>query len=75
MPQSWPQESGCDRIAKTLLNTKEEKITGKPLVVDRAAAEMMKQGVAVQAWISHFVILRHRLVETTGLTLLSFDAF
>ncbi|MFQ5799785.1 MAG: aspartate aminotransferase family protein, partial [Bacteroidota bacterium] len=37
-------------------NTYEDKVKGKPLLVDRIAAEMMKKGVYVQAWLSHFVI-------------------
>ena len=45
-----------DRKSKEPLNTKAEKLAGKSLVVDQVAAEMMKQGVFVQAWLSHFVI-------------------
>lgn len=59
----WAVELVRNRITKTPLNTKEEKIAGKPLIVDKVAAEMMKEGVAVQAWISHFVIAPPLIVE------------
>ena len=37
-------------------NTYDDKMKGKPLLVDRIAAEMMTKGVYVQAWLSHFVV-------------------
>jgi len=52
----WAVELVKNRETKELMNTKEEKLAGKPLVVDQVAAEMMKQGVFVQSWISHFVL-------------------
>jgi taurine--2-oxoglutarate transaminase len=52
----WAVELVKNRDTKELMNTKEEKISGKPLVVDIVAAEMMKQGVFMQAWVSHFVL-------------------
>jgi taurine---2-oxoglutarate transaminase len=52
----WAVELVRNRETKELMNTKQEKISGKSLVVDRVAAEMMKQGVFVQAWVSHFVL-------------------
>jgi taurine--2-oxoglutarate transaminase len=33
-----------------------DKVEGKPLVVDQITAKMMSDGVAQQAWVSHFVI-------------------
>jgi taurine--2-oxoglutarate transaminase len=45
-----------NRETKQLFNTMRDKVEGKPLVVDQIAAKMMAQGVAIQAWISHFVI-------------------
>jgi len=59
----WAVELVENRKTKRPLNTKEEKISGKPLIVDKVAAEMMKQGVAVQAWISHFVIAPPLIIE------------
>lgn len=51
----WAVELVKDQITKEPFNTKEEKISGVPLVVDKVAMEMMKNGVFLQAWISHFV--------------------
>jgi taurine---2-oxoglutarate transaminase len=45
-----------NRKTKESFNTKEDKVAGKPLLVDKITAEMMKNGVYLQAWISHFVI-------------------
>jgi len=41
---------------KEPFNTKEDKIKGNKLMVDKVTAEMMKNGVYMQGWISHFVI-------------------
>lgn len=59
----WAVELVNNRESKEPFNTKADKIAGKPLVVDKIAAEMMKRGVAVQAWISHFVIARPLIVS------------
>ncbi len=45
-----------NRKTKEPFNTKEDKFGGKPLVVDKVSAEMMKNGVYLVSWISHFVI-------------------
>ena len=45
-----------DRATKQPFNTMLDKVEGKPMVVDRIAARMMADGVAQQAWVSHFVI-------------------
>jgi taurine--2-oxoglutarate transaminase len=45
-----------NRTTKQPFNTMRDKVEGKPLVVDQIAAKMMADGVAQQAWISHFVI-------------------
>lgn len=52
----WAVELVKDQKTKEPFNTKSDKVSGKPLVVDKVAAEMMKNGVFVQAWISHFVV-------------------
>ena len=52
----WAIELVKDKKTKQPFNTMRDKIEGKPLVVDQVAAEAMKRGVAVQAWVSHFVI-------------------
>jgi taurine---2-oxoglutarate transaminase len=45
-----------NRTTKQPFNTMRDKVEGKPLVVDQIAAKMMADGVAQQAWVSHFVI-------------------
>jgi taurine--2-oxoglutarate transaminase len=45
-----------NRTTKEPFNTMRDKVEGKPLVVDQIAAKMAAQGVAIQSWISHFVI-------------------
>lgn len=45
-----------NRKTKESFNTKEDKVAGKALLVDKITAEMMKNGVYMQSWISHFVI-------------------
>jgi taurine---2-oxoglutarate transaminase len=45
-----------NRATKEPFNTMRDKVEGKPLVVDQIAAKMMADGVAQQAWVSHFVI-------------------
>jgi taurine--2-oxoglutarate transaminase len=45
-----------NRKTRQPFNTMRDKVEGKPLVVDQIAAKMMADGVAQQAWVSHFVI-------------------
>jgi taurine--2-oxoglutarate transaminase len=52
----WAIELVKDKQTKQPFNTMKDKVEGKPLVVDQVAAEAMKRGVALQAWVSHFVI-------------------
>jgi taurine---2-oxoglutarate transaminase len=59
----WALEMVKDQESKTPFNTKQDKVDGKPTVVDRVAAEMMKRGVSIQAWISHFVIAPPLIIE------------
>src|SRR5580693_7637367 len=59
----WALEMVKDQENKTPFNTKQDKVDGKPTVVDRVAAEMMKRGVSIQAWISHFVIAPPLIIE------------
>lgn len=59
----WAVELVKNRATKKPLNTKEEKIGGKPLVVDKVGAEMAKSGVAINSWISHFVIAPPLIIE------------
>jgi len=52
----WAVELVRNREGKEPFNTMRDKVEGRPLVVDQVAAEMMKRGVSIQAWVSHFVI-------------------
>ncbi len=52
----WAVELVKNQKTKEAFNTKADKVAGKPLLVDKVAAEMMKNGVFVQGWISHFVV-------------------
>ena len=45
-----------DRAKRTPFNTQQEKLAGKPLVVDQVTTKMMSLGVACLGWISHIVI-------------------
>jgi len=45
-----------DRKTKEPFNTKIDKVSGNPMLVDKIAAELMKKGIFMQAWISHFII-------------------
>lgn len=52
----WAVELVKNQKTKEPFNTKLDKVSGKPLLVDKVAGEMMKNGVFIQSWISHFVI-------------------
>jgi len=52
----WAVELVKNRESKEPFNSYRDKISGTPLLVDKVAAEMMKNGVFIQAWVSHFVI-------------------
>jgi taurine---2-oxoglutarate transaminase len=59
----WAIELVKNRTTKKPFNSKQDKIAGKPLLVDRIAAEMFQSGVAVVPWISHFVIAPPLIIE------------
>lgn len=52
----WAVELVKNRKTKKPFNSKADKISGKPMLVEKVAGEMMKNGVFIQAWLSHFVI-------------------
>lgn len=52
----WAVELVKNKKTKQPFNSYKDKISGTPLLVDKVAAEMMKNGVFIQAWVSHFVI-------------------
>lgn len=52
----WAVELLKNRETKTYFNTMADKVTGVSTMVENIAAQMMKNGVFLQAWVSHFVI-------------------
>jgi taurine--2-oxoglutarate transaminase len=52
----WAVELVKDKKSKEPFNVKEDKVAGRPLSVDKVTGEMMKNGIYMQGWISHFVI-------------------
>ena len=52
----WAVDLVKNRTSKEPFNTYTDKISGASLLVDKVSAEMMKNGVYVQGWVSHFVI-------------------
>lgn len=52
----WAVDLVRNRETREPLNTYRDKVNGTPLVVDKVAGEMMRNGVFIQAWVSHFVI-------------------
>ena len=52
----WAVDLVRDQKTKQPFNTKADKISGVPTLVEKIAAQMMNNGVFIQAWISHFII-------------------
>ena len=52
----WAVDLVKNRSTREPFNTYDDKIAGKPLLVDKVAARAMSNGVYIQAWVSHFVI-------------------
>ncbi len=52
----WAVELVKNKSTMKYFNTKADKVNGVPTTVEKIAGAMMKKGVFVQAWISHFVI-------------------
>ena len=52
----WAVELVKNRTTKAPFNSYADKISSKPLVVDRVAARALSNGVYLQSWVSHFVI-------------------
>ena len=45
-----------DRARKEPFNTEDDKLAGRPLVVDEVTNAMMKEGVFCLGWVSHLVV-------------------
>ena len=52
----WAVDLAKNRQTREPFNNYADKVSGTPLLVDKVAAEMMKKGVFIQAWVNHFVI-------------------
>ena len=52
-----------NRQTKASFNTYSDKVEGKPLLVDQITGKMMAAGVAIQAWVSHFVIAPPLIIQ------------
>ena len=52
----WGLELVRNRKSKEAFNTREDKLQGKPLTVDRVAADCMKNGVYISTWINYLTI-------------------
>lgn len=59
----WAVDLVQNRKTKQPFHTMQDKLSGKPLLVDQIAAQMMNQGVAIQPWISHLVLAPPLIVE------------
>jgi taurine--2-oxoglutarate transaminase len=59
----WALDLVKDAVTKAPLNTKQDKMDGKATIVDLVAADMLRQGVSLQAWISHVVIAPPLIIE------------
>jgi taurine--2-oxoglutarate transaminase len=58
-----------NRKTKQLFNTMRDKVEGKSLIVDQITGKMMAGGVAIQAWVSHFVVAPPLIVTKEELDL------
>jgi taurine--2-oxoglutarate transaminase len=65
----WALDLVKSRATKEPFNTMAQKVDGTPLVVDKVAAEMLKHGVAIQAWVSHLIVAPPLIVTEQELDL------
>jgi taurine---2-oxoglutarate transaminase len=52
----WAVELVKNRKTKERFFEPEDKLAGKPSILDKIGADLMKNGVFVQSWLSHFVV-------------------
>ncbi|MCI0417278.1 aminotransferase class III-fold pyridoxal phosphate-dependent enzyme, partial [bacterium] len=52
----WAVDLAANQTTRRPFNTYKDKVTNQPLVVDRIAAEMLKNGVFAVSWVNHLVI-------------------
>lgn len=63
----WALDLVKNRGTKEPFNTMAQKVDGTPLVVDKVAGDLLKRGVAIQAWISHLIVAPPLIVEEADL--------
>jgi taurine--2-oxoglutarate transaminase len=63
----WALDLVKNRATKEAFNTMKDKVSGTVAVVDKVAADMLKRGIAIQAWISHLVVAPPLIVEEKDL--------
>jgi taurine--2-oxoglutarate transaminase len=63
----WALDLVKNRETKEPFNTMAQKVDGTPLVVDRVSADLLKRGVAIQAWVSHLIVAPPLIVEESEL--------
>ncbi|MBI3507528.1 MAG: aminotransferase class III-fold pyridoxal phosphate-dependent enzyme [Proteobacteria bacterium] len=63
----WAVELVKDRKTKEPFSVQRDKLEGKPMLIDKVCAELMKQGVFVVGWISHLVIAPPLIVSEAEL--------
>jgi taurine---2-oxoglutarate transaminase len=52
----WGIDLAKNRVTKEPFNTYADKMGREPVLVDKIAAAMMKEGVFIQAWVNHLII-------------------
>jgi len=70
----WAIDLVKSQKTKEPFNSYKDKISGAPLLVEKVNMEMMKKGVFVQAWVSHFVIAPPLIITKEEIDL-AMDAF
>ena len=63
----WGLELVRNRKSKEGFNTREDKLQGKPLTVDRVAGECMKNGMFINTWINYLTVAPPLIIEKNEL--------
>jgi len=63
----WALDLVKNRQTREPFNTMAQKVDGTPLVVDKVAADLLKRGIAIQAWISHLIVAPPLIVEESDI--------
>ncbi len=63
----WALELVRDRKTREPFNTREDKLAGKPLLVDSVASACMKNAVYVATWINTLIIAPPLIIDKEGI--------